>query len=269
MKIVILKTTDGKLLFHIFGYHKLLLGIFGLLLDGTRGFIIGFIVGCFFDMRFIRKVAPPKQADLRLSFIMLAAFLLQVTGLESALNPETLKTRLTNQFGSEYTGRRMNFFRELLRQRIQVEAICDQLKMHASLDEKISLVKFLFEVTSHPRLNIEKLNQTIYYLANRIDLDSKYVRQLSADFESQRKTHSRTQSPPGSQSYNESDEFTVFGLQKNCTERELKKAYHFLAKKYHPDVNPGNSISEKNKMQEKFRLITEAYEKIKLMRGWI
>jgi hypothetical protein len=264
-KIVLLKTTDGKLIFHPFGYHKFLLSIFGLFLDDTRGLIIGLLVGCFFDMRFIRKVAPPKHADLRLSFLMLAAFILQVTGLDAALSAKTITTRLNAQFGEVYIEKRMHFFRELLRQRIQVEAICEQLKSNATLDEKISLIKFLFEISSHPRLNFEKLNQTIHYLSNRIDLDSRYVKQLSAQYAS-----AKTSAPPDSSEHKTTtgDIYSVFGLQADCTDRQLKKAYHQLAKKYHPDAHPGLSAAEKKILQEQFRIITEAYDKIKIMRGW-
>lgn len=267
LKIIILKTTDGKLVFNLFGYHKLLLAIFGALLDGVRGSIAGFIVGCFFDMRFIKKIEPPKHADLRLNFMMLAAFILQVTGLEAAFSNEIIRTRLTNQFGEVYVEKRMNFFRDLLRQRIQVEKICDQLKLNASLDEKISLFKFLFEMSSHPKLNSDQLNKTVEYLATRIELDSKYIKQLSAEFASQQSTSSRTHFH-----YERPDQknnaYALFGLNSNCSEKELKKAYHQLAKKYHPDAHPELMLSEKNKLQEKFKRITEVYEKIKEARGW-
>ncbi len=267
LKIVILKTTDGKLVFNLFGYHKLLLAIFGALLDGQRGAIAGFIIGCFFDMHFIKKIEPPKHADLRLNFLMLGAFILQVTGLEAAFSSETIRTRLSHQFGEVYVDRRMNFFKELLRQRIQVEKICDQIKINASLDEKISLFKFLFEVSSHPKLVTEQLIKTVEYLATRIDLDSKYIKQLSAEYTSH-KTNSSAQNFRNEDPLPKQDAYTLFGLTSACTEKELKKAYHTLAKKYHPDAHPDLLLAEKNKLQEKFRRITEMYEKIKESRGW-
>ncbi|WP_251317109.1 molecular chaperone DnaJ [Flintibacter muris] len=50
------------------------------------------------------------------------------------------------------------------------------------------------------------------------------------------------------------DYYEVLGLSKGCTEEELKKAYRKLAKKYHPDVNPGDKDAE-----AKFKEINEAY----------
>ena len=50
------------------------------------------------------------------------------------------------------------------------------------------------------------------------------------------------------------DYYEVLGLSKGCSEEELKKAYRKLAKKYHPDVNPGDKDAE-----AKFKEINEAY----------
>ncbi len=51
------------------------------------------------------------------------------------------------------------------------------------------------------------------------------------------------------------DYYEVLGLQKGASDDEIKKAYRKLAKKYHPDVNPGDKEAE-----AKFKEIGEAYE---------
>lgn len=50
------------------------------------------------------------------------------------------------------------------------------------------------------------------------------------------------------------DYYEVLGVGKNADDAELKKAYRKLAKKYHPDVNPGDTDAE-----AKFKEATEAY----------
>ena len=54
------------------------------------------------------------------------------------------------------------------------------------------------------------------------------------------------------------DPHKVLGVSPNATDEEIKQAYRRLAKKYHPDLNPGDEAAAK-KMQE----INAAYEKIK------
>ncbi|HOY31298.1 MAG TPA: molecular chaperone DnaJ [Bacteroidales bacterium] len=51
------------------------------------------------------------------------------------------------------------------------------------------------------------------------------------------------------------DYYEVLGVNRNCTDAELKKAYRQMAIKYHPDKNPGNAEAE-----EKFKEAAEAYD---------
>lgn len=51
------------------------------------------------------------------------------------------------------------------------------------------------------------------------------------------------------------DYYEVLGVNRDADDNAIKKAYRKLAKKYHPDVNKGNTQAE-----EKFKEVTEAYE---------
>ena len=53
----------------------------------------------------------------------------------------------------------------------------------------------------------------------------------------------------------ERDLYEILGVSRTAGQDELKRAYRKLAKKYHPDVNPGDKRAE-----EKFKEVTAASE---------
>jgi DnaJ-class molecular chaperone len=53
------------------------------------------------------------------------------------------------------------------------------------------------------------------------------------------------------------DFYSILGVPKTADQKELKKAYRRLARKYHPDLHPGD---KKAAMEKKFQELNEAYE---------
>jgi DnaJ-class molecular chaperone len=53
------------------------------------------------------------------------------------------------------------------------------------------------------------------------------------------------------------DFYKTLGVTKDATAEAIKKAYRKLARKWHPDVNPGNKEAE-----QKFKEISEAYDSL-------
>src|ERR671938_1697728 len=51
------------------------------------------------------------------------------------------------------------------------------------------------------------------------------------------------------------DYYQVLGVKRDAKPEEIKKAYRKMARKYHPDVNPGDKSAE-----ERFKKLTEAHD---------
>src|SRR5918996_3440679 len=54
---------------------------------------------------------------------------------------------------------------------------------------------------------------------------------------------------------NKQDYYEVLGIKRDAKPEDIKKAYRRLARKYHPDVNPGDKAAE-----ERFKLMSEAHD---------
>ena len=61
------------------------------------------------------------------------------------------------------------------------------------------------------------------------------------------------------------DYYEILGLDKSADADTIKRAYRQLAKKYHPDLNPGDAEAEKNfkEVNEAYSILSDAEKKAK------
>jgi DnaJ-class molecular chaperone len=58
------------------------------------------------------------------------------------------------------------------------------------------------------------------------------------------------------------DPYAILGVTRNATQKEIQKKYKQLCLKYHPDKNVHRSDKERRKFEERFKAVSEAYQRI-------
>lgn len=59
-----------------------------------------------------------------------------------------------------------------------------------------------------------------------------------------------------------SDPYSILGVSRDASDREIKRAYRNMSRKYHPDSYASSSAAEAEAAAEKFKQIQEAYNQI-------
>jgi len=255
LKVILFTTKVGKLVFKPYGYNKALLPVILLLLKGSlSGLWLGLAAGCILDMQWIPSKKKSQKPDLRVYYLMLTAYVTQMSNLLNAISFNALKHRLYHFFQRDFLETRFTFFNELLKQRIQVDAICKQLLVHGTKEENHTFLRFLITYTESPAAG-QNRKRAIYYVANKLEIEEKDFLQFF---------HASTQTSATNPNI---QYFRTLQVDENVSYNDLRKAYYRLAKMYHPDMNNGSKQRQDN-MQVKFRQVTEAYEKIKVLKGW-
>ena len=66
----------------------------------------------------------------------------------------------------------------------------------------------------------------------------------------------------GVKAYESNDPYAILGVRRGDSAAKIKKAYHKLALKYHPDKLKSNNAGSVEESAEKFKKINEAYTKV-------
>ena len=84
--------------------------------------------------------------------------------------------------------------------------------------------------------------------------NTRQVVVLHSDSQPKRHFARRGSNSAGGSGNDDSDFYSLLGIDRNASQSDIKKSYFQLAKKYHPDVNPSSEA------KEKFAKINNAYE---------
>jgi DnaJ like chaperone protein len=157
-----------------------------------------------------------------------------------------VKTFMVRHFGEASALEAIKLLRDLLKQNIPVKEVSRQIKANMSYPERLQLLHFLFGVAGADGHTDVSEKQLIEFISNEMGITSNDFISIQAMFIK-----------------NIDADYKILEIEPGASDEELKKAYRRMALKYHPDkvIHLGEEFQKA--ANEKFQMVTRAYENIR------
>jgi len=228
--------------------NKWLWGGLGWAVAGPIGAIMGYAIGSMTAAN--TNHHQTRGGDFGAAMLILFAEVMKADEQLKKSELEFVKRFLIENFGTNYTKQRMELFKKILTQNIDISTVCNQIKINMDMHSKIQLIHVLFGLSkSDNEIHENELN-IISNIANLIGVNKLDFKSIKAMFIEDTKSA-----------------YKILGLDSNADNSEIKLAYRKMATKYHPDKvsHLGDEFSKV--AEEKFKSINDAYQKIKKERN--
>lgn len=228
--------------------NKWLWGGLGWAMGGPIGAIMGYALGSMTGSN--RNYTQTRGGDFGAAMLILFAAVMKADNELKKSELNFVKKFLTDNFGINYTKQRMELFKKILNQNINVKDVCGQIKTHMDLNSKIQLIHILFALSKADNEIHQNEINIISNIGNLIGINDTDFESIKAMFVPNTKAA-----------------YQILGLDTNANNSEIKIAYRKMATKYHPDKvsHLGDEFSKV--AEEKFKSINDAYQKIKKERN--
>lgn len=233
-------------------YGKWISGGLGLFMFGPIGAIIGFAIGSIFDSVETKVyTGETSRNGFLVSLLVLSSAIMKADGKVLKSELDYVKAYFLKNFGVDAAREAMLLLRDILKQTVPLKDVCTQIKDNVDYHSRLQLLHFLFGIAQADGvISAEELK----VLAEI----SEYMSLTSADFDS-----IKAMFIPDNDKY-----YTILEVSPSATNEEVKKAYRQMAIKHHPDKVSHLGDDVRVAAEQKFKMVNEAYEKIKKERGF-
>ena len=122
--------------------NKWLWGGLGWAVGGPIGAIMGYALGSMTSIN--QNYTQTRGGDFGAAMLILFASVMKADNELKKSELEFVKRFFVENFGKNYTKQRMELFKKILNQKIDINAVCIQIKSHMDINSKIQLVHVLF-----------------------------------------------------------------------------------------------------------------------------
>jgi len=224
--------------------NKWLWGGLGWAVGGPIGAIMGYALGSMTAAN--QNYTQTRGGDFGAAMLILFAAVMKADNELKKSELEFVKIFLIENFGANYTKQRMELFKKILTQEIDINSVCNQIKNHMDINSKIQLAHVLFGLSKADNEIHQNEINIIANISNLIGLNKSDFQSIKAMFVEDTKSA-----------------YKILGLDSNAEISEIKVAYKKMAIKYHPDKVSHLGEEFSKVAEEKFKTINDAYQKIK------
>lgn len=236
-------------------YAKWLGGGLGWVMLGPLGGVLGFLIGSVIDNTSISTTGiyeKTTRGDFAITLLVLVAAVMKADGRILKSELDFVKKFFVTNFGREKALQAMVMLRDLLKQNIPVNDVCQQIGKHMDYSSRLQLVHFLFGISeSDGKAEINEIT-LIEQMARSMGISDKDFLSIRAMF------------VPDTDSA-----YKILEISPQVSDEEVKKAFRKMAVKYHPDKVSYLGEDFQKAAQEKFQKLNEAYEAIKQEREFV
>lgn len=238
-------------------YGKWVGGGLGWAFGGPIGAILGFVFGSMYDNMNAgtgTTYAPGQvrtgAGDFSMSLLVLAAAVMKADNRIMRSELDYVKQFFIRQFGVQAAQEQIQVLREILKRDINLYEVSNQIRAYMDYSSRLQLLHFLYGISNadgqlHPR-EIEVIEQ----IANYLGIDAP-------DFQSIKSMFIK----------DTTSAYKILDVSPDASDTAVKKAYHKMAVKYHPDKVSHLGADIQRAAKEKFQELQNAYDQIKKERG--
>jgi DnaJ like chaperone protein len=228
----------------------------GWTIGGPIGAILGFAFGTFIDSsnmeKFERNHQDTTTGDFIISLLVLIAAVMKADQRIMKSELAFVKKYLTQSFGEAETLEMLGMLKDILKQDIPLKDVTRQIKARMDYPSRLQLMHLIFGIALSDGAITQPEIIQLEQIAVDLGISHADIGSLKSMF-----------IPSTDWAYQ------VLEVDKNKSNEDIKKAYRQLALKNHPDKVAYLGEEIRQRAQEKFQKISEAFELIKKERGMV
>ncbi|MFW6310021.1 MAG: TerB family tellurite resistance protein [Prolixibacteraceae bacterium] len=243
-------------------FGKWIGGGLGWAVGGPIGAIVGFVIGSIVDGttaeiqtrtgpgpfggRTTGYSARTTTGGYVMSLLILTAAVMKADNRILKSELDYVKKFMVQNFGSASAQEAVKMLRDILKQNIPVNEVCNQIRQNMNYSARLQLLHFLFGIAQADGEVDPSEQRMIEQIATQIGIGAKDYQSIQAMFV--RDTTS---------------DYKILEIEPSASNDELKKAYRRMAMKYHPDKVSHLGEDFQKAAKDKFQKVSQAYENIK------